>query len=179
MNFSIQETLSNENIILRPLQDNDLEALFLQAKIKEIWSQHPNKNRYKREVFENFFLGAIESEGAFVIIDKPTDQIIGSTRFYDHNEKESSIYIGYTFYGKDFWGKNYNSQVKEMMLNYIFEFVEIVNFHVGSENLRSKKAMEKLGAENLGEMMVAYFGEESKRNILYQISKTRWEQPKN
>ncbi len=174
MKFSVQKILSNENVMLKPLQENDFEALFLQASNKEVWDQHPNKDRYKREVFQNFFDGAMESKGAFVIIDQATNQIIGSTRFYNFDADENSIFIGYTFYGKEFWGKNYNSQVKKLMMDYIFQFVDFVNFHVGSNNLRSRKAMQKLGAENLGELEVAYFGEASKTNILYQIQKKYW-----
>lgn len=174
MKFSVQKILSNENVMLKPLQENDFEALFLQASNKEVWDQHPNKDRYKREVFQNFFDGAMESKGAFVIINQATNQIIGSTRFYNFDADENSIFIGYTFYGKEFWGKNYNSQVKKLMMDYIFQFVDFVNFHVGSNNMRSRKAMQKLGAENLGELEVAYFGEASKTNILYQIQKKYW-----
>lgn len=174
MNFSIQKILSNENVLLKPLQETDFDALFLQAGNKEVWDQHPNKNRYKREVFQNFFDGAMASSGGFAIIDQPSNKIIGSTRFYDYDEVANTIYIGYTFYGKEFWGKNYNAQAKKLMLDYIFQFVDAVKFHVGSENSRSKRAMEKLGAENLGEMEIAYFGEASKMNIVYQINKNNW-----
>ena len=88
----------------------------MQASNEEVWNQHPNKNRFERDVFQNFFKGALESKGAFVIIDQKTQQIIGSTRYYDYNSADNSIFIGYTFYGKDFWGKNYNAQVKKLML---------------------------------------------------------------
>ena len=174
MDFSLQEVLSNEHVLMQPLQQDDFESLFAQAANKQVWDQHPNKNRYQREVFQNFFQGAMESKGAFAVIDRETEQIIGSTRFYDYDKVENSIYIGYTFYGKQFWGKNYNADVKKLMLDYIFQFVNVVDFHVGSENLRSQKAMKKLGAENLGENMVAYFGEESKMNITYRITKEAW-----
>ena len=118
MKFSVQKILSNENVMLKPLQENDFEALFLQASNKEVWDQHPNKDRYKREVFQNFFDGAMESKGAFVIINQATNQIIGSTRVYNFDADENSIFIGYTFYGKEFWGKNYNSQVKKLMMKH-------------------------------------------------------------
>ena len=67
MNFSIQPTLENENILLVPLIEADFERLFEIASDPEVWKMHPNKERYKREVFENFFKGAIESKGAFLI----------------------------------------------------------------------------------------------------------------
>lgn len=174
MHFSIQPTLENEIISLVPLEKHDFEELFDVASDPKVWEQHPNKDRYKREVFENFFQGAMESKGAFLIIDKETEEVLGSTRFYDYNADDNSILIGYTFYGTKSWGKNINSQVKKLMLDYIFEFVDKVIFHVGKENIRSVKAMTKLGAEDLGEEEVAYFGEDSKTNIVFQIKREDW-----
>jgi RimJ/RimL family protein N-acetyltransferase len=84
------------------------------------------------------------SEGAFIIIDKVSNEVAGSTRFYSYDEDENSIFIGYTFYGRKFWGGQLNPIVKKMMLDYIFQYVDLVKFHVGAENWRSRKAMEKL-----------------------------------
>lgn len=174
MNFSIQPTLESEIVSLVPLEKHDFEELFDVASDPKVWEQHPNKERYKREIFENFFQGAIESKGAFLIIDQETEEVLGSTRFYDYNNKENSILIGYTFYGTKSWGKNINTGVKKLMLDYIFQFVDKVIFHVGKDNIRSVKAMTKLGAENLGEEEVAYFGEDSKINVVFQIKKKDW-----
>lgn len=174
MNFSIQTVLENENFKLIPLQESDFERLFAVAADPKVWEQHPNKDRYKREIFENFFNGAMESKGAFLIFDKNSDQVLGSTRFYDFNEKENNILIGYTFYGTNSWGKNINPQIKKLMLDYIFQFVEEVLFHVGKDNIRSQKAVERLGAEKIGEEEIAYFGEESKINVIFKIKKSDW-----
>lgn len=179
MNFSIQPILENGNFKLIPLQENDFERLFSVASDPKVWEQHPNKERYKREVFENFFKGAMESKGAFLILDKNSDEVLGSTRFYDFDEKDKSILIGYTFYGTSSWGKNINPQVKKLMLDYIFRFVEKVIFHVGKDNIRSVKAMTKLGAENSGEEEVAYFGEDSKINVVFQIKRGDWKLKQN
>src|SRR5690606_32259419 len=130
MHFSIQPTLENEIISLVPLEKHDFEELFDVASDPKVWEQHPNRERYKREVFENFFQGAMESKGAFLVIDQETEEVLGSTRFCDYNKEDNSILIGYTFYGTKSWGKNINSQVKKLMLDYIFEFVDKVIFHV-------------------------------------------------
>ncbi len=175
MKFSIQPILEIHNIKLIPLHEDDFERLYEVASDPDVWAMHPNKERYKREVFRNFFTGALESKGAFIVLHSHSNEIMGSTRFYDYNEKEDSIFIGYTFYGTKFWGKNINSAVKKMMLDYIFQFVKRVIFHVGKENIRSIKAMEKLGAKNLGEQEVAYFGESPKINTVFEITKTDWE----
>lgn len=169
MNFSVQPVLENQQYQLVPLQQGDFEALYEVASDPEVWEQHPNRDRFRREVFQTFFQGALESGGAFTIIEKATSEILGSTRFYDYDEQSNSIFIGYTFYGTKSWGKKINPQIKKLMLDYIFQFVGTVYFHVGKDNLRSRTAMERLGAENLGEHHVAYFGEPSRINILYRI----------
>ena len=179
MNFTIQPTLENENLRLVPITESDFETLYEVASDPEVWSMHPNKERYKREVFQNFFNGAIDSRGAFLVIDKNSEEVLGSTRFYDYDENDDSILIGYTFYGTKSWGKNINASIKKMMLDYIFQFVNKVIFHVGKDNIRSVKAMNKLGAANLGELEVAYFGEDSKMNVVFEIKKEDWKLKQN
>jgi len=174
MNFSIQPTLENDRIILSPLQENDFEELYAVASDPKVWEQHPNKDRWKREVFHNFFKGAMESKGAFKITDRSSGEAIGCTRFYDYNEEEKFILIGYTFYGTASWGKGINPQVKKLMLDYIFQFVPKVHFHVGAVNLRSQIAIGRIGAEKIGEEDVAYFGEAPKLNFIYEITREKW-----
>ncbi|MBP7172869.1 MAG: GNAT family N-acetyltransferase [Cloacibacterium sp.] len=174
MEFSIQPTLENQNVILQPLQESDFERLYEVASDPLVWEQHPNKNRFEREAFKNYFEGAMISEGAFLIIDKESGEVAGSTRFYAYDEDENSIFIGYTFYGRKFWGSKLNPQVKKLMLDYIFQYVDLVKFHVGAENWRSRTAMERLGAEYRGEISVAYHGEPNRENVEYWIRKEEW-----
>ncbi len=174
MSINIQPTLENEKVILYPLQEKDFEDLYGVASDPKIWEQHPNKERWQREVFKNFFQGAIDSRGAFKIVDKATGETIGSTRFYDYNEQENSILIGYTFYVTQFWGKGMNHLVKTIMLDYIFQFVSIVNFHIGADNIRSKISISRLGIKKVSEQEVAYFGEQPKLNFVYSITKEEW-----
>lgn len=174
MQINVQTTLSSHGIAVIPLQETDFEALYLAASDPEIWQQHPNKERYKRDVFLNFFDGAMRSRGAFKIVDTHSNTIIGSTRFYEYSADQSSILIGYTFYKKKCWGKGINQLVKTLMLDYIFTFVSQVFFHVGAENIRSQIAMSKLGAQKIEEVEVAYFGEQPKLNFVYLITKDDW-----
>ncbi|MBF4485741.1 GNAT family N-acetyltransferase [Flavobacterium sp. CSZ] len=175
MNINIQPTLENDNVLLYPLQEKDFDVLFAAASDPKIWEQHPNKDRWKKEVFKIFFDGALQSKGAFKIVDKTTGETIGSTRIYDYNEEENSIFIGYTFYATAYWGKGINRLVKATMLNYIFQFVSKVYFHIGADNIRSQIAIRRLGAEKIAEQEVNYFGEAPKLNYLYEINKSKWE----
>jgi RimJ/RimL family protein N-acetyltransferase len=172
MCFTLQPIhLQNELIQLIPLQECDFEALFAVASDPLIWEQHPNKLRYQRDVFQNYFEGAMVSKGAFLIRDTKTNEVVGSTRFYDYNEKEKFVLIGYTFIGRRFWGTGHNKALKKLMLDYAFQQVDKVYFHIGAFNIRSQKAIEKIGAVKVDEFEVEYYGEDSKLNFVYLIQK--------
>src|SRR5207248_2870 len=79
--FELQPTLAGKLIELRPLTPVDFDALFSAASDPLIWEQHPESDRYTRKVFQRYFDSAIESGGAFAIIDRKSDRIIGSSRY--------------------------------------------------------------------------------------------------
>ncbi|MEW5675053.1 GNAT family N-acetyltransferase [Flavobacterium enshiense] len=172
--MKLQLIIENDILKLLPLEENDFETLFKVASDPLIWEQHPNKDRYKSAVFQTFFEGAIVSKGAFLILDKRNNTAIGSTRFYNYDEDNKSIFIGYTFYSRSYWGSQCNAVVKKMMLDYIFQFVDKVYFHIGAQNIRSQKAIEKIGAEKVREVVVAYHGEPDRLNFEYVIEKQNW-----
>lgn len=171
MHINIQPTLENDSILLRPLTPADFEDLYKTASDEKIWEQHPTPDRWKRDVFSNFFNGAIESKGAFIIIDKASGEFAGSTRFYDHDEKNNSIKIGYTFYATKYWGQGFNPRVKGLMMDHIFQFVDQIIFEVGGSNIRSQIAVSRLGAKKIKEEIITYHGESPRPNFVYSISK--------
>lgn len=166
--------LENEFVKLVPLKEDDFEKLYKVASDPLIWEQHPNMNRYQREVFRNYFKGALESGGAFLIYDNKTGEAIGSSRLYDHDPAERVIEIGYTFLARDHWGSVYNRAVKKLMLDHAFTFVGSVIFHIGAQNIRSQKAMERLGGIKTGEIEMEYYGEPKRLNFIYCIHKEDW-----
>jgi RimJ/RimL family protein N-acetyltransferase len=174
MPFELQPHLENNTVRIQPLLPSDFERLYRIASDPLLWEQHPNKNRYQRDVFETFFRGAIESGGAFLVFDKQTGQPIGSSRYCELDEKNNSVSIGYTFIARDHWGTTYNHALKALMLDHAFRFVDSVVFHIGSGNIRSQKAIEKLGARKTGEAEIAYYGEPEKLNFIYAIAKSDW-----
>ncbi|WP_245546856.1 GNAT family N-acetyltransferase [Pseudopedobacter saltans] len=105
MEIDIQPILTNDSLVVLPLAKADFKALYKVASDPKIWEQHPNKDRWKEHVFKIFFDGAIESKGAFKIIDKSSRKILGSTRFYNYDDKQNSIFMGYTFYATSCWEK--------------------------------------------------------------------------
>jgi len=171
--IDIQPTLENEKTILYPLREADFEALYAVASDPKIWEQHPNSDRWQKDVFSSFFNVAMESKGAFKIVDKATDSVIGSSRFYGYSEREGSILIGYTFYGVQYWGKGINRSVKTLMLDHIFRSVSKVCFHVGAGNIRSQIAIGRIGAEKTGELETVSDGI-AKLNFVYELDRKQW-----
>jgi len=153
LDFNLQpEILENEIIKLIPLHEDHFAALYEVASDPLIWDQHPIKDRYQKDVFKTFFETAITSNGAFLILDQKTNEVIGTTRFYDYNPEKSNVGIGYTFIGRKFWGGPYNQSTKKLLIDYAFHNVDAILFHVGAENFRSQKAVLKLGAVKINEM---------------------------
>ena len=171
MSFDLQPHLKGELIELRPLTPNDWDELFAVASDPLIWEQHPESDRYKHEVFKEFFKGAMESGGAFVVIDRRSKQVIGSTRFHGYDREKSEVEIGWTFLGRKYWGGRYNSDMKQLMLAHAFKFVENVVFYIGEKNLRSQRATEKIGAVKAGTMEKIYGNRPPSLNFRFVIKK--------
>jgi N-acetyltransferase len=150
MPFDLQPTLRGERLELRPLRPDDWDALYAAGSDPLIWEQHPEHDRYKPEVFERYFAGALASGGGFVVIDRLDGRVIGSTRFFGYDEAASEIEIGWTFLTRDYWGGRYNREMKQLLVDHALRFVKTVVFMVGPTNLRSQRAMEKIGGVRAG-----------------------------
>ena len=171
MSFDLQPHLKGELLELRPLARDDWNELLAVASDSLIWEQHPEPDRYTENVFRTYFQGALESGGAFAILERKTQQIIGSTRFYGYDPEKSEIEIGWTFLARKYWGGRYNAEMKRLLLNHAFKFVRNVVFFVGEDNVRSQKAMEKVGATKVGTTIREYGNHPPTPNVKYVIRK--------
>jgi RimJ/RimL family protein N-acetyltransferase len=126
---------------------NDFEPLYAAASDPLIWAQHPSPNRYQQPVFEQWFAAAMESKGALVAVDNGNEKIVGSSRYYDWNPVNREVAIGFTFLSRTYWGGAANAEMKKLMIEHAFQQAEIIWFHVGPNNIRSQKALDKIGAK--------------------------------
>jgi N-acetyltransferase len=174
LTFDLQPRLVGALIELRPLERADFEALFRAASDPRIWQQHPEPDRYTCEVFQKYFDGAIESGGAFAVIDRRSGAIIGSSRYCNLRPAESEVEIGWTFLERAYWGGAYNGELKALMLDHAFRFVDRVVFVVGEHNERSQRALRKIGATIVGDAEVAAADGTVQRNVIFAISRGDW-----
>jgi RimJ/RimL family protein N-acetyltransferase len=172
MPFELQPVLQGELLELRPLRAEDFPDLYAIAADPLIWEQHPIRDRYKEEVFKEFFRQALESGGALIALDSKDGQIIGSSRFHGYDKENSEIEIGWTFLARSHWGGAYNREMKRLMLRHAFRFVERVIFLVGMQNLRSGRAVEKIGGVRVGSRT----DDAGRESFIYQITASTFAQ---
>jgi len=166
MSFDLQPILKGKLLELRPLRPDDLHDLYVVASDPLIWEQHPVKDRYKEDVFNEFFREGLECGGTLAAIDFRDGRIIGSSRFHGYNREKSEIEIGWTFLARSYWGGRYNREMKQLMLRHAFKFVNTVIFLVGPGNVRSQRAVEKIGGVRVGSRRDAG----GRDSFVYQIS---------
>jgi N-acetyltransferase len=166
MPFDLQPTLKGELLALRPLRAEDFHDLYAVASDPLIWEQHPIRDRYKEVVFDGFFREALASGGALIAIDSKDGRVIGSSRFHGYDEEKSEIEIGWTFLARSHWGGVYNKEMKRLMLRHAFRFVNSVVFLVGPQNMRSQRAMGKIGGVRVGSRQDA----NGRDSFVYQIT---------
>jgi len=172
--FDLQPTLKGNLIELRPLRPDDFDALFSAASDPMIWEQHPESDRYQRDVFQKYFDGALESKGAFAIIERKSGRLIGSSRYCKLDLTNREVEVGWTFLEREFWGGSYNRELKRLMLDHAFRFVDRVVFVVGEKNLRSQKALEKIGARFLKKARLPARDGRLAPNLVFVIARDFW-----
>lgn len=172
MEPDLQPTLRGGTLWLRPLVAEDLESLWAVSRDRLLWALHPDQTRHTRGGFERFFAAALD-QGALAVVDNASGRIIGSTRYYDWEPEKREVAIGYTFLAREFWGGVANREMKRLLIGHAAPFADVIWFHVGAQNLRSRRAMEKVGA------VAAYEGKRPQNGelidfVYYRIEPARW-----
>jgi N-acetyltransferase len=151
--------LSGQYVYLELLTEKDIPVLRQLARNEAIWEFTRGiliDDNYDRNFDEYIGLAldknALGGQEAFVLRQTADNAIIGMTRLYDINPKDKKLAIGYTWYVPAVWGRIHNKECKLLLLNYVFETLEWtrVEFHVAGQNLRSQKAVEKIGGVKEG-----------------------------
>jgi N-acetyltransferase len=170
MPFDLQPSLRGELLQLRPLRPEDFADLYAVASDPLIWQQHPVKDRYQERIFSGFFRESLESAGALIVAASDSGKVIGSSRFHGLDAIKNEIEIGWSFLARSHWGGIYNKEMKQLMLQHAFQFVSSVIFVVGPHNLRSQKAMEKIGGVRVGSRPDS----NGQISLVYQITAANW-----
>ncbi|WP_010227855.1 GNAT family N-acetyltransferase [Gillisia marina] len=157
MEFENEIILENENVLLRPLKKEDSSLLKeFSLNEPELWkySLTPAGGLKNLENYINLALKEKELKTSypFIVVDKRTNKIAGSTRFYDYRKVHKTVQLGYTWYGKEFQGTGLNKNCKFLLLEYAFEKMKLerVEFRADAKNARSITAMKSIGCVEEG-----------------------------
>lgn len=184
MNIDISK-LKGKYIYLQLLQADHKETLRSLAKDERIWEGNRGFiiNETFNEQFDKYFATAIDNNAmggqqAFVMRKTNDDAIIGMTRFLNIDKKDKRLEIGYTWYIPAVWGKVYNKECKLLLLQYTFEVLNFnrAQFNVAAQNIRSQKAVEKIGGVKEGVLRkYGYRNDGSlKDNVVFSIINDEW-----
>ena len=161
------EPFHTQHFLLEGVAESDFESLYAVASDPLIWEQHPESNRWQRDVFSVFFANGLANDlGCFVIRERLTQEVVGSTRYYGYDETDRCVRIGFTFLARKHWGTSANREIKDAMLERAFQLCESVLFDIGPENRRSITAVEKLGG--------VYSHTESPTKAVYVLKSSQW-----
>jgi N-acetyltransferase len=167
----MQPVLEDERVVLRPMVEADREPLFAVASDPEIWAIHPAHNRWQRAVFDPFFAEGLASNGGLTVVDAVSGAIIGSSRYDSRVCDAGEVEIGWTYLARDYWGGETNRSMKRLMLDYAFERgFKAAIFLVGETNLRSCRAMEKIGGVLTDRRQAWPMAEAIVDHLIYRIS---------
>ena len=172
VNADLQPTLVGQNLLLRPLTADDWDAMYAVASDPLLWELHPASDRYKEPVFREYFAGAIASRGALAVVDRTTGSIIGGSRYANFVAERNEIEIGWSFLARSHWGGVYNREMKMLMLTHAFRYFDSIRFNIGATNVRSRRAVEKIGARLDGDYVPeAINGVPAVLHVMYRLSR--------
>jgi N-acetyltransferase len=170
--FDYQPTLHGTLLDLRPLRADDFAALHAAASDPRIWEQHPVRDRHREEVFRPYFELLLVAGAALVALDRETGVVVGMSRYHGYDAERSEVEIGWTFLARSHWGGVYNRELKDLMLRHAFRFVRTVVFLVAPDNLRSQRAVEKIGGVRFGSRRDA----DGRESVAFRIESSEFAQ---
>lgn len=173
--------LEGKHIVLKPLAEEHFEELCTIGRDEKIWQFMPVRGHEPEQLLKSL-IEAIQKrdEGEqypFVILEKRNGKVIGSTRFLRLNEEHKNLEIGYTWFRPAYWGSGYNEECKLLMLRYCFEKLKTIRVQIiaAEANLRSRKAIERIGGQFEGILRNVIIRNGEKRSVAYySILEEEW-----
>jgi RimJ/RimL family protein N-acetyltransferase len=173
--FDFQPTLRGTLLDLRPARPEDFDALFAVASDREIWALHPAHDRWQEPVFRATFDSAFADAGGLIAIERTSDAVIGFSRYSMNRTEPGEVEIGWTFLARRCWGGPFNGEMKRLMLDHAFRFADTAIFRIGEANLRSRRAVEKIGGKLIaGRTESVMVAGAPATHVTYAIRRSDW-----
>ena len=170
--FDPQPTLEGQTVRLRPLEAGDWDDLWACARDPLVWEQHPIRERHREEIFRPLFDGKLAEGWTLAVEHSDEGRVIGMSSYSNlRREGGGAVEIGSTMLGRAYWGGAVNREMKRLMLAHALRFVGTVEFLVAEENLRSRKAMAKIGGRLTGRIVETEVLGRVVPHLVYEITR--------
>lgn len=185
--FIAPSRLEGKRVLLVPLELSHASELWETAQDETIWTHYTFRQMKTNERFLTFINDCINlmdagKEFTFTAIDKTTGKMTGCTSFLDIQPPSRSLEIGRTWISPLLQGTGFNAECKYHLLSYCFEKLELIRvfFKTDSNNIRSQKALEKIGAKREGILRNHMIREDGtfRHSVYYSIIENEWQETK-
>ena len=122
-------------------------------------------------MFRAYFEANLASGGSLTTVDRATDAVIGASRYWEVDGETRSVEIGATYLARPHWGSGINRDVKRLMIAHALASVEAVNFRIGASNIRSRRAVEKIGGRLTPRTDVSMMAGVPVEHVIYEITR--------
>ncbi|PSL07573.1 GNAT family N-acetyltransferase [Cecembia rubra] len=178
MELDFNLILEDDQVLLRPLEENDISRLMELASFPELW-KYFTYDLSNPEDFNDWIFPALTKQRLqFVLIDKAINTIIGSSAFGNLSKRDQRIEIGWTWISLEYQGLGYNQRMKKLMLSYCFEKLDMerVEFKTDVLNIPARKALKNINAIEEGVLRSHTLMTKGRRRdtIFYSILKNEW-----
>jgi N-acetyltransferase len=178
--------LIGETVLLRSMTKNDAEGIHACCQDEHIWT-HMSQSLQTREDVDAYIEQALAKretgiEYPFVIVLRATNEIVGSTRFFDISTAHKHLELGHTWLHPSVWRTSVNTECKYLLLSYCFEQLKFqrVQIKTGHENIQSQKAIERIRATKEGILrnhMIRPNGK-VRHTVMYSVIQEEWPEVK-
>lgn len=178
--------LVGETVRLVPLENSHKTELSRILLSPEVW-EFTWRTIHTAEELDQVLTTAMENKNngsqlPFTIIDQTTGAIMGTTRIGDIDLNNRNVEIGWTWLSPPYWGTGANTECKYLLLRHCFEELKLirVQFSVSGQNVRSQRAVERIGARKEGVFRKHRIKQDGSihDNIFYSIVDDEWPQVK-
>lgn len=174
--------LIGEKVMLRPMKKEDVQKLYNAGKDKQIWT-YMLSDVQTIEQMEAVVKKALQgkkrgTEYPFVIIDRDSNKIVGSTRFLNIAVPHRTLEIGWTWLSPSVWRTKVNIECKYLLLQHCFETLKTIRVQLvtDSRNIRAQQAIERIGAKKEGVLHnhMIMPNNDLRHSVFYSIIQEEW-----
>ncbi|NIK80236.1 RimJ/RimL family protein N-acetyltransferase [Paenibacillus castaneae] len=175
------DKLEGERVVLMPLAEEHIEPLYECSRNPIIWTHYPIEISSIKDM-ETFVYKALDGrkeneQFPYAVFDKSLNKIIGTTRYLRISDVNRNLNIGSTWYTPEVWRTRVNTECKYLLLRFAFEQWAAVRVEIITtpDNMRSQKAIERLGALREGVFRKKY---NQRDYVIYSFIDEEWKEIK-